>query len=108
MNNFHPNAPALMSDGRSFSNWQPTAVLNEQIRKREKLQSNWAYRQYLQNNANSIIEFDQSTACHQTGCPYAYVSKTRNPFESSDLKDSYVSSQASKFPFSVNKLPIDA
>ena len=73
MNNFHPNSPAIMSDGRAFSNWQPTAALNEQIRVRENIQTNWAYRQYLQKNATSIIAFDQTTACQQTGCPNAFV-----------------------------------
>lgn len=87
MNNFYPNSPALMSDGRAFSNWQPTAVLNEQIRTREKIQSNWAYRQYLQKNATSIIEFDMSTAYQQTGCPTAY-SASSSP-EPSDLMDAF-------------------
>jgi hypothetical protein len=73
MNNFYPNSPAIMSDGRAFSNWQPTAALNEQIRAREDIQTNWAYRQYLQKNATSIISFNQSTACQQTGCPNAFV-----------------------------------
>jgi hypothetical protein len=87
MNNYHQDFPALMSDGRSFSNWQPTAVLNDQIRTREHLKTNWEYRQYLQKNANSIIAFDQSTACQQTGCPYAYVKS--HPSFPSDLKESF-------------------
>jgi hypothetical protein len=108
MNNFHSNFPALMSDGRSFSNWQPTAVLNDQIRTRENLKTNWSYRQYLQNNADSIIAFDQSTACQQTGCPYAYVER-HTPFPS-DLKDSFAINQSrnQKDALLVNQLPLDA
>jgi hypothetical protein len=110
MNNFHQDFPALMSDGRSFSNWQPTAVLNDQIRTRENLKTNWEYRQYLQKNANSIITFDQSTACQQTGCPYAYVQS--QPSYPSDLKESFETEQGkktkTKYSFNVNSLPRNA
>lgn len=115
MNNFYHDSPALMSDGRSFSNWQPTAVLNDQIRTREKLKTNWEYRQYLQKNANSIIAFDQSTACQQTGCPYAYVQS--QPSYPSDLKESFETRQEmtqemrqdkkSNNTFQINQLPIN-
>jgi hypothetical protein len=84
MNNIYPNSPAMMSDGRAFSNWQPTAALNEQIRAREHIQTNWAYRQYLQKNAISIMEFDQTTACQQTGCPNTFPSSPM-PSEPCDL-----------------------
>ena len=94
MNNFYPNSPAIMTDGRAFSNWQPTAVLNEQIRTRENLQTNWDYRQYLQKNAKSIMEFDQATACQQTGCPNAYAF-TEQSFPS-DLDNSFQVSQELK------------
>ena len=107
MNNFHHDFPALMSDGRSFSNWQPTAVLNDQIRSRENLKTNWDYRQYLQKNANSIIEFDKSTACQQTGCPYAYVKS--HPEYHSDLKASFEANLDKKnnYNFHTNNLPLD-
>lgn len=92
MNNIHYDFPARMEDGRAYSNWQPSAVLTDQIRKREGIKTNWEYRAYLQKNADSIIEFDKSIACKQTGCPYSY---TRSPtiHTQSDLKDSYLSRQ---------------
>lgn len=94
MNNFHHYSPALMSDGRAFSNWQPTASLNEQIRARENIKTNWEYRQYLQKNANAIMSFDMTTSCQQTGCPYTSVaSELSTP---SDLKQSYLSEQEFK------------
>jgi hypothetical protein len=107
MNNYHQNFPALMSDGRSFSNWQPTAVLNDQIRTRENLKTNWDYRQYLQKNAKSIIQFDQSTACQQTGCPNAHVKFT--PDYHSDLKASFEANLDKKhdYNFHPNNLPLD-
>ena len=94
MNNFHHYSPALMSDGRAFSNWQPTAALNEQIRAREHIKTNWEYREYLQKNANAIMSFDMTTSCRQTGCPYtSVVSELNTP---SDLKQSYLSEQEFK------------
>ena len=91
MNNIHFDSPANMADGRVYSNWQPTVVLNEQIRQRENIQTNWDYRVYLQKNANSIMDFDKTEACRQSGCPYSY---TRAPIiRHSDLKESYLSRQ---------------
>lgn len=91
MNNIHFDFPAKMEDGRVYSNWQPSAVLTEQIRKREGIQTNWEYRAYLQKNADSIIEFDKNEACRQSGCPYSY-SKT-SIIRRSDLNESYLSRQ---------------
>jgi hypothetical protein len=74
MNNIHFDYPALMSDGRNYSTWQPTAVLNDQIRKKENIKTNWDYREYLQKNANSIMDFDKHVAFSQTGGSYSYSS----------------------------------
>jgi hypothetical protein len=92
MNNIHFDFPALMEDGRAYSSWQPSAVLTDQIRQRENIKTNWDYRAYLQKNADSIIAFDKTTACQQTGCPYSY---TRSPTiqTQSDLKSAYLSRQ---------------
>ena len=68
MNNFYNDSPAIMADGRTYSNWQPCAVINENIRKRENINTNWDYRNYLQSNANSIMSLDRRKACEQTGC----------------------------------------
>lgn len=73
MNNFYSDFPAIMSDGRSYADWTPSAVLTEQIRKRENIQTNSDYRAYLQKNADSIMSFNRSMACQQTGCPYSYT-----------------------------------
>jgi len=91
MNNIHFDFPANMEDGRVYSNWQPTAVLNEQIRQREGIKTNSEYRSYLQKNATYIMEFDKIEACRQSGCPYSY---TKSPvIHKSDLKENYLSRQ---------------
>ena len=68
MNNIY-DFPAIMSDGRSNSDWTPSAVLSEQLRKRENITTNSEYRAYLQKNAGSIMAFNASMAGQQTGGP---------------------------------------
>ena len=40
-NNIHFNFPALMSDGRLNADWQPGSLRNDNIKKQEKIMSNW-------------------------------------------------------------------
>ncbi len=115
-NNIHNNFPPIMKDGRNYAEWQPGAVINERIRKEAHITSNWEYRKYLCNNADTIIKHNQVNACDDclatvsqynpmsnTGnkgphtnnnTPYLYksVSDTSMPFgyENSDLKNLYL------------------
>lgn len=91
MNNLHFNFPANMEDGRVYSNWQPTAVINEDIRRKENIKSNWDYRSYLQQNASHIISYNHTEACAQSGCPTTYSKLKINT--DSDLKNTYLSRQ---------------
>jgi hypothetical protein len=111
-NNIHFDFPPLMKDGRNYANWQPGGALNEEIRKDNKIHSNWAYRSFLTKNADTIIRTNQAFACDDCcSCPARYPSvtqpKTNNntpflykscldnsqPFgyENSDLKNLYLS-----------------
>lgn len=92
MNNIHYDSPANMADGRTYSNWLPCAVINENIRTRENIKTNWDYRNYLQSNANSIMSLDRRKACEQSGCTLVQneQSTTSTP---SDLKQIYLSRQ---------------
>ena len=82
--------------------WQPVALANESIRRREGIQTNSDYRAYLQKNANSIRLYNLSisqqevsnfptvTHDHLVGPPHLYLTKTQPAApneESSDLKD---------------------
>lgn len=62
MNNLHADLPPLMSDGRNFTNWQPVTLINETIRKKEHLTTDREYRAYLQNNAETIMEYNRTLA----------------------------------------------
>jgi hypothetical protein len=109
-NNIHFDFPPIMSDGRNFANWQPGAVINEKIRENAGITSNWQYRKYLVENADTIIKNNQVAACdeccsipamnqlgdkQQQNSPYLYQSCSDNsqPFgyENSDLKNLYIS-----------------
>jgi hypothetical protein len=91
MNNIHSESPPMMSDGRNYSNWQPGAVINENIRKREHIVTNRDYRHYLQSNATSIMNLNKRLACEETGCTPLYSKQSTPP--PSDLKQLYLSRQ---------------
>jgi hypothetical protein len=110
-NNIHFDFPPIMKDGRNYANWQPGGALNEDIRKDNKIHSNWAYRKFLTVNADNIIRQNQAAACDDccscpanygdqksqptNNTPFLYKSCTDNsqPFgyENSDLKNLYLS-----------------
>jgi hypothetical protein len=108
-NNIHFNFPPIMNDGRNFAKWQPGAVINQEIRKENNIQSNSQYRQFLVENADSIISSNQQDACDNCGycscivsgesisnTPFLYSSCMDNSqpygYENSDLKSLYLSS----------------
>lgn len=109
-NNVYFNIPGLMNDGRSFTDYNPNAMLNNQTMQREKIMSNSEYRKYLQKNADLIIkqnqEFSNSKVNTQNFVPhsspntnelgpYLFKSSEDNttPFgySNSDLKSMYLS-----------------
>ena len=76
-NNINFNFPPIMADGRNYSSWQPDAVINKRIQVKEKIQSNWQYRQYLQNNGQKIMNYNSQEACYTVGLdPHYNTDKT--------------------------------
>jgi hypothetical protein len=66
-----------MADGRNYSSWQPDAVINERIQVKEKIQTNWQYRQFLQNNGRQIMNYNSQEACYTIGLdPHYNTNKT--------------------------------
>ena len=68
-NNIHFDFPPIMQDGRTYSSWQPEAVINQRIQKQENIHSNWEYRQYLTNNALQAMKYNSMEACYDLGLP---------------------------------------
>lgn len=107
-NNIHFNSPPLMSDGRNFSSWKSSCSLDEEIKKKIKIDSNWEYRQYLTQNTNSIMKHNLKLMCDNC-CKCSYkkgeggidkylfssCSDKTAPFgyQQSDLKNLYLSKQ---------------
>ena len=107
-NNIHFDFPPIMADGRNYSSWQPNAKLNNQIIKQYNIKSNADYRSFLTKNADYIIKANQLNSCggccncitirqtqRSSNSPYLYRScaDSSQPYgyESSDLKDMYLS-----------------
>jgi hypothetical protein len=94
-NNIHFNFPPIMADGRNYASWQPEAVINQRIQKQEGIQSNWAYRNYLQNNGIQIMKYNNLEACYDLGLDPHY-SSSKNP--SSNVPYLYKSTYDSSSP----------
>lgn len=109
-NNIHFDFPPIMMDGRNYTKWQPGAVINQQIRKENDIKTNWQYRQFLTNNADSIMKSNKLEACDNccycptiksgeetSNTPFLYTScmDKSQPYgyEDSDLKNLYLSRQ---------------
>ena len=109
-NNIHFGFPPIMTDGRNYADWQPNAVINNEIIKKENIKSNWQYREYLTKNADSIIRFNQLESCNQcctcpelsnqkaiSNSPFLYKTCTDSTqpygYENSNLKNLYLTRQ---------------
>jgi hypothetical protein len=111
-NNIHFNFPPIMQDGRTYSSYQPEAVVNQRIQEVNNINSNWKYRQFLTQNADQIMQFNTTEACYTLGLnphvttnatpssnvPFLYKSTfdTSSPgfgYPTSDLKNPYLSRQ---------------
>lgn len=111
-NNIQFDSPPLMSDSRNYSSWQPDAVINQRIQTTENIQSNWSYRQFLQQNGLKVMNYNNQEACYVSGLdpriadqndrtpsdnvPYTFkgifdTSKPGFGYCNSDLKNPYLS-----------------
>lgn len=109
-NNINFNFPPIMKDGRNFASWQPDAVVNNRIQAKEGIQTNWGYRQYLQQHGIQIMNYNTMESCYTLGLdphtktdrtpsdnvPYKFngifdTSKPGFGYCNSDLKNPYMS-----------------
>jgi hypothetical protein len=68
-NNIHFDFPPIMADGRTYSSWQPEAVINQRIQRQENIKTSWDYRQFLTNQALQIMKYNSMDACYTLGLP---------------------------------------
>jgi hypothetical protein len=108
-NNIHFGFPPLMTDGRNYASWQPEAVINKTLQENSGMKTNWEYRTYLVDNAQSIMQYNQLESCDQccacpakygddpppSGTPFLFKSCTDSSqpygYENSNLKKEYLS-----------------
>ena len=55
-NNKYFDCPALMSDGRIFTDYRPSAYVNDLMRVQNKVYDSYNYRQFLINNGLNVIK----------------------------------------------------
>ena len=84
-NNYDFNSPAKMADGRLWSQWSPDAVVNNRIQQKEGIQSNWQYRQYLQNNGLQVMNYNSMESCYTLGLD-PHVKSDRTPSDNVPYK----------------------
>jgi hypothetical protein len=99
----------------AYSLWQPDAITNNKIQVDSGINSNWKYRQYMQQNANHIMKYNTMESIYASGNnpytvqnvvpsekqPYLYKSMhdTSSPaygFRNSDLKQDYMTKENRK------------
>lgn len=108
-NNIHSEKPALMSDGRFNTNWDPSCEANNRLKKFLKIETNYDYRQYLMKEGVNVIKSNRKEALDQNKYNDFYSNELDNHnkyifngvqdnsqpfgFENSDLKNLYLSRQ---------------
>jgi hypothetical protein len=58
-----------MNDGRLYSSWQLSGVVNDNIRRVENIHTNWDYRRFMTNNGLQIMKSNNQEACLSLGLP---------------------------------------
>ena len=101
--------PAMMSDGSLYTDWLSSSQKEGNIKKEHNIKDNYEYRQWLTNNAKSVMTQNKSEAYSDCGLTYTPINMPisnnkyifrdcndiRRPFgyETSDLKSIYTSRQ---------------
>lgn len=67
-NNKYFQCPAMMDDGRIFTDYRPSTYVNDMIRFSNHIQSSYDYRQFLTHNANNIMKVNTMYTHKKVGC----------------------------------------
>jgi len=106
-NNIHAGFPAMMSEGNLYTDYDSACKMNNVLKEKVGIQSNYQYRQWLINNASSVMQSNTAISCTQSCAGLESFNKVPNsnkylfkscadktqPFgyETSDLKNMYLS-----------------
>ena len=67
-NNKYFNCPALMSDGRTFTDYRSSCVVDQNILHQNKIKSSYEYRQFLINNASNFMNKNNELNNKKNSC----------------------------------------
>ena len=67
-NNKYPDCPAIMDDGRAFTDYRSSCYINDMIRVKNGLQNSYDYRQFLINNGSKLINTVRLYNIEKTSC----------------------------------------
>lgn len=68
-NNKYFNCPAIMNDGRIFTDYRQAYVINDQLKLNNKKLDNYSYRQFLINNGDNLMKANNEYINNKAGCP---------------------------------------
>jgi hypothetical protein len=107
-NNLNVPYPGILSDGRLFTDYSPSSIVNDSIKKMNGITDNNVYRDYLVKNTNMIMRNNMNNTTkenrlyihkqtNQNGTPFLYqtIEDTRKPYgyEDSMPKNIFLSRQ---------------
>jgi len=110
-NNIHQDYPALMSDGKMFTLYNPACDINKKLKEKNGMKNNYQYRQFLIKNGVSLMNKNNVASCHECSeCvlqgtsndksygKYLFTSISDNSkpygYQNSNLKNLYLERQA--------------
>lgn len=64
-NNIHQEYPALMSDGKMFTLYNPACDLNKKLKQKNGMNNNYEYRQFLIKNGISLMNKNNLASCDE-------------------------------------------
>lgn len=67
-NNKYPDCPALMDDGRAFTDYRPSCYINDLIRIKNGIVNSYDYRQFLIHNATNLMDTVRLYNIKKNGC----------------------------------------
>lgn len=82
-------APPRMSDGRHFSDYRSECTVNDLIKSDNNISNSFQYRQFLQQNGNSLMDRNRQLACMKNCC-LPCNEGTQECFESTALPEKYM------------------
>ena len=67
-NNQFQNCPAIMSDGRNFTDYRPINHVNNLLIANNNIENHYSYREFLIQNAEKLIDMNRNLMTENNKC----------------------------------------